>query len=184
MSGTVLTISVVCSCNDRNRIYNTVFNSNERQVYDQLIEAYDDFVRSSASCPTGRISKAYSRFLQLNSIMALGSLDVENLLPKETRIEEMLDSMPKDAMEGFFALDEEGTLYLRKDGRYLDMLKALAETHQQYQAMLERTMENDSVMYGDFAVIESYRDFNFNNKLERLLFIVNVLTIKASPSPL
>jgi len=169
-----------------------VFNADELITVNKIIDFYDNFVLSKTS-ENLKIEDAYRQFLDNNCPLVEKSGDLSCLLPDVKEKLDFYSTLDKKNLEEIYAIADTVKYYNRAkgefekvyqpysfmfntQGKYYDLLKLLSKRNKYFKEYLESIdFVGDLSPSNYMAILDGYRNINFNKKEERLVLIVNLL---------
>ncbi|MDD4529900.1 MAG: hypothetical protein PHX48_08500 [Bacteroidales bacterium] len=171
------------SCQSSKSVINQVFNEQEANTINKIIDFYDAYVLSfyKDSIP---IDKAYKKFVYFSTPIAENTGDLLLFLPPESSLVPFINSLDKNSLtELYFISDSVKVFDTVIKVPYNFTLNYRGKFLQKYLKKLSRRNEILNIYYRDFIaagdvsptalvmLMHDYEKFNFNNRDERFAFI-------------
>jgi len=169
-----------------------VFNQTELKTIDKIIKYFDDYVISQTGNQFS-IDKAYIAFLDKTTPLINETAGVNVLLPNRNERINFYGTLDKDALSEIYDIRDTLTIHFRGedkarkiyspysfslnfDGKYVAFLKELSLRNDFYKKYYDTVQASGDIGPSNYArILSDYKNIDFANKEERLVFIINLL---------
>lgn len=187
-----LVITLFSACSTQKGILAKVFNENQQVTVNRIIDFYDSFVLKQTDNKLP-ISEAYLEFLNKNGLVSLNSGDLSCFIPTDKIKTPFFNSLDRKALSAIYVTQDSVKVYDKQindfkkvyipnyfvfnfEGEFTKLLKALSKQNEFYQRIYNGILECGDICPTTYsALLFEYKKIDFNNKEERLTFIVPFL---------
>ena len=191
----VFTQSIFNSCSRKSDPFYIAFNKSQRKFANELIAYYDDFVLSKTDKDIA-LGDAYVKFLDKTVPDMIEHGNLSYLIPGYEQRDKFLKSLPREDLLEFYYIQDSTYIYNRAEkkmerkyipfqlglntkGKYFYFLELLSDEKEFFKLYYENIAELGTISPSTYALIlRDYAKIDFNNKNERLVFIVHFLQIR------
>ena len=183
-----LCLILITSCQRQESIINEVFNQQEIEVIDKLIQYYDDFIQIQINNKDEGLSRSYLNFLQINTILAQQGRDMDVLRPSLKAQIDLFSNLKTEFLEEIFQIkefdqnigtnieDKNPPLHINPNGKYVLFMQELAKVKPLFEPYAKELAEKGDIGEQCYeTMMNLYPRIDFKNKDERFAFIVCIL---------
>jgi hypothetical protein len=188
----ILVITLISACSTHKKILDKVFNENQQVTVNRIIDFYDSFVLNKTDNKLP-INEAYLEFLNKNVLVTLDSGDIGFFIPADDFLIPFINSLERKALSEIYFTPDSVRVYDKQikdfkkvhipnyflfntEGGFMKLLKVLSKKNEFYQRYYKGILTCGDICPTTYStLLFEYKKINFNNKEERLIFIVPFL---------
>ena len=176
----VLTSILLASCSGGEwGVLPEVLSHKEFKTAKAMVREYDSFIAIQVRDSQWPAGQAYASYLQFNAKFAKVAGEADNFRPSPTRIIDVIYDLGTANVKKFLLFDRKcEQLSIARDGVYLHILEKLSDRRDIFKKLLDNASASEGpTITGDWLVIDEYGSIDFSRADERLVFLLNALTI-------
>lgn len=188
----ILLITLFCACSTQKKILAKVFSENEQVTVNRIIDFYDSFVLKQTDNKLP-INVAYLEFLNKNGLVSLNSGDLSIFIPADEIKTPFFDSLDRKSLSEIYFTQDSVRVYDKQinnfkkvhipnyfnfnyKGEFMKLLKVLSKNNEFYERYYKGILECGDICPTTYSsLLFEYKKINFDNREERLTFIVPFL---------